>query len=278
MIRSGLLNSVRRTELSARISLPGANNLLSALISGSTGLRFENFEVVRFRFNDPIFEHGDQLTHLYFPIDSVLSSLAIMEDGTTIEISMIGKNEVAGLAAVLGGGEARHWTRCTVAGSAARAPAKLVIRSFADSNDAQKTLLGAYRSLITQVSQRAVCNARHTVLERLSCWLLMLHDRVGNQNLRLTQEAIASRVGARRAGITVAAHMLQSAGGIAYHRGQIHIAHRETLETAACECYALLKAEFEGFRTRNEGATLSHRRPEVCTEKYNRNFGGNGEP
>ena len=108
-----------------------------------------------------------------------------------------------------------------------------------------------YSSLVTQVSQRAVCNARHTVLERLACWLLMVHDRVGGDNLRLTQEAIASRLGARRAGITVAAGMLQSIRAIEYRRGQLHIRDRAGLEQAVCECYKVMKAEFDVVKTDN---------------------------
>jgi len=96
---------------------------------------------------------------------------------------------------------------------------------------------------MTQVSQRCVCNKRHTVLDRLCCWLLMLHDRVGG-NLRLTQEMIASRLGARRAGITVAAGALQATHAIEYRRGQLHINNRDVLEQAVCECYTIMKNEF----------------------------------
>lgn len=259
MPRTELVQALRTNEQRATPRLHSANELLSALFSTSGGLQLANLELVGLKFNDPIYEHGDRIHHLYFPIDCVLSSLAIMEDGTTIEIFMIGKNEVSGLAAIFGGGEARHWIRCTVTGSAVRVPVKALNQMFSRDDGAQKTLLTAFGGLISQVSQRAVCNARHTVFERLCCWLLMLHDRVGDQNLRLTQEAIASRVGARRAGITVAANMLQSARGIAYHRGEIHIASREILEHAACECYSTLKAEFEGVRT-GGGGSLSEQR------------------
>jgi len=98
--------------------------------------------------------------------------------------------------------------------------------------------------LITQLSQRCVCNTRHTILERLSCWLLMIHDRVGGENLSLTQEMIASRVGARRAGITVAAGILQSMKAIEYWRGQLNIANRERLESSVCECYTIMSSDF----------------------------------
>src|SRR6185369_16113452 len=107
-----------------------------------------------------------------------------------------------------------------------------------------KALMRFYRSTITQVSQRCVCNTRHTVLDRLCCWLLMLHDRIGDSNLRLTQEVIASRLGARRAGITVAAGLLQSMHAIEYRRGQLHITDREVLEQAVCECYTIMRSPF----------------------------------
>ena len=120
--------------------------------------------------------------------------------------------------------------------------------TFSTNESSLKYIMRSYSSLITQVSQRAVCNARHTVLERLACWLLMVQDRVGGENLRLTQEAIASRLGARRAGITVAAGMLQSIGAIEYRRGQLHIKDREGLERAVCECYPIMKADFDGTK------------------------------
>ncbi len=157
-------------------------------------------------------------------------SLSIMEDGTTIEISMVGKEGVVGLSALLGGGSSRHWTRMCIGGTVARLSTSALEHTFVSNEGALKHIMRSYSSLITQVSQRAVCNARHTVLERLACWLLMIHDRVGGENLRLTQEAIASRLGARRAGITVAAGMLQSIGAIEYRRGQLHIKDRVGLE------------------------------------------------
>src|SRR5688500_10045399 len=172
-----------------------------------------------------------------------------MEDGTTIEISMVGNDSVIGLSALLGGGSARHWTRVCIGGSLARLSVTALEHTFTSKEGALKHIMRSYGSLITQVSQRAVCNARHTVLERLACWLLMIHDRVGGENLKLTQEAIASRLGARRAGITVAAGTLQSIGAIEYCRGQLHIRDRVTLEKAVCECYATMKAEYEGTRS-----------------------------
>ena len=229
-------------------SVPTRNRLLNRLLAADVSV-VPHVRVVRTAFNDVIYEYGDANNDVYFPLDSIVSSLAIMEDGTTIEISMVGNEGVVGLSALLGGGAARHWTRMCIGGSLARVSTSVIEQVFVSNENALKYVMRAYGSLITQVSQRAVCNARHTVLERLACWLLMVHDRVGGENLRLTQEAIASRLGARRAGVTVAAGMLQSIGAIEYRRGQLHIKDRFGLEKAVCECYTTLKAEFDGVKT-----------------------------
>jgi CRP-like cAMP-binding protein len=240
---------VEKALQGSRVSAPSTpNKLLNHLLTSDSSL-LTHIRVVRLGFNDIIYEYGDVIADVFFPLDSIVSSLAIMEDGTTIEISMVGNEGVLGLSALLGGGSARHWTKMCIGGSLARVSTSALEHVFVSNENALKYLMRSYGSLITQVSQRAVCNARHTVLERLACWLLMVHDRVGGENLKLTQEAIASRLGARRAGVTVAAGVLQSIGAIEYRRGQLHIKDREGLEQAVCECYQTLKAEYEGVKT-----------------------------
>lgn len=200
--------------------------------------------IVSLNTNQVLYEQGDQIELLYFPLTSVISNLGIMEDGTTLETSMVGCEGLVGLSAILGSGFSNQWTWVLISGEAVqvqiRALDKLVVRHEA----ALKKVLSCYRSLITQTSQRGACNTRHTLLERLSCWLLMLHDRVGGTNLRLTQELMASRVGARRAGVTVAAGLLQEMRAIEYRRGQLHILDREALKEVVCECYSIMQAEF----------------------------------
>jgi CRP-like cAMP-binding protein len=165
-----------------------------------------------------------------------------MEDGTTLETSMVGREGLVGISTILGSGRSRQWIWVSIGGYAVQLDAKVLDRLFVQNETALKALLKCYRNLITQVSQRCVCNTRHTILERLSCWLLMIHDRVGDNNLSLTQEMIASRVGARRAGITVAAGLLQEMNAIAYRRGQLHVQNREVLTSVVCECYVILQA------------------------------------
>ena len=227
------------------LTLAARNHLLAEWFASPNVPEYlaPHLRVVSLERNQVLFEQGDTIEYVYFPIDSVVSSLAIMEDGTTLETSMIGPEGLVGISAILGSGKSRQWLWVLVSGTAFQLEAKLLDRLFLENEFALKSLLRFYRAMITQVSQRCVCNTRHTVMDRLCAWLLMLHDRVGAGNLRLTQEVIASRLGARRAGITVAAGTLQAMHAIEYRRGQLHITDREALEQVVCECYQLMKNE-----------------------------------
>ena len=199
------------------------------------------FNVIPLTLNQVLYEHGDQTDYVYFPLDAVISKLAIMEDGTTLETAMVGRDGLIGMSAILGSHRSRHWAWVTVGGSAIQLESRFLDKVFVDNETAVKVLLRCYRSLITQISQRCVCNTRHTILERLACWLLMVHDRIDETAVNLTQEIIASRVGARRAGITVAAGILQDMNVIAYRRGRLQIENREALTQVVCECYSICK-------------------------------------
>ena len=227
------------------------NQLLRDLLSDFNAKNYLSgaLSVVSVEPNQVIYELGDKIELVYFPLDSVFSGLAIMEDGTTVETSMIGRESLIGISAILGGGLSRQWIWVSIGGLAIQLDAGVLDRVFVHSENALKLLLKCYRELVTQISQRCVCNTRHTILERLCCWLLMIHDRVEEDNLRLTQEMIASRIGARRAGITVAAGMLQERHAIEYRRGQLHIRSRELLEQAACECYNIMRTPFNSVST-----------------------------
>jgi CRP-like cAMP-binding protein len=228
-------------------TIASRNELLSQLLSipGLTNFLLPELRIVPLAVNQVLYEQGDKINEVYFPLDSVVSGLAIMEDGTTIETSMVGREGLVGISAVLGSGLSRQWIWTTIGGDALQLDARVLDKLFINNENALRALLKCYRSLVSQVSQRCVCNTRHTILERLCCWLLMVHDRVGEGKLSLTQEMIASRVGARRAGITVAAGLLQEIGAIEYHRGQLHIGNRQVLEQTVCECYASIQADFK---------------------------------
>ncbi|HEX3249452.1 MAG TPA: Crp/Fnr family transcriptional regulator [Pyrinomonadaceae bacterium] len=229
-------------------SVPSRNELLKELLSVPSVANnlIHDLKPVTLSVNQVLYEQGDNIEYVYFPLDSVISGLAIMEDGTTMETAMVGREGLVGISAILGSGRSRQWIWVTIGGAAIQLDSKTLDKLFIQNETTLKSLLRYYRSLITQVSQRCVCNTRHTIMDRLCCWLLMIHDRVGQANLDLTQEMIASRVGARRAGITVAAGMLQDMGAIEYRRGRLHIVKREILEQVVCECYSSqLKLELQ---------------------------------
>lgn len=253
---SSFLLSDRKDTLTS--SVASRNELLKELlsVSGNDNL-FSELRIVPLSVNQVLYELGDQIDYVYFPLDAVASRLAIMEDGTTIETSMVGREGMIGISTVLGSGRSRQWVWVTVGGNAIQLEAKYLDELFVQNETALRALLKCYRGIVTQVSQRCVCNTRHTILERLCCWLLMIHDRVGASNLSLTQEIIASRVGARRAGITVAAGMLQDMQAIAYRRGQLHIQDREILVRAVCECYNIMR---QAFMNSPPPSQLSHYR------------------
>jgi CRP-like cAMP-binding protein len=214
------------------LRLQGAGDLLSEA------------RVVSLETNQALYQHEDKIEFVYFPLDCMISNLGIMEDGSTLETSMVGREGLVGISAILGSGFHQQWSSVTVSGEAAQVEAGKLDKIFTQNETALKTLLKCYRSLTTQVSQRCICNSKHMVLQRLCCWLLMVHDRVGRSNLRLTQEMMASRVGARRSGITVAAGVLHEARAIECRRGKVYILDREVLEEVVCECYSIMKADF----------------------------------
>jgi CRP-like cAMP-binding protein len=223
------------------------NDLLRQLFSGPSvkDALLPELKVVTLTTNQVLYEQGDQIDTVYFPLDCVVSGLVIMEDGTTVETSMVGRESLVGISAIFGSGKSRQWIWVLLSGTALALDAKILERSFLQNEAALRAFLHSYRYLVTQVSQRCVCNTRHTILERLCGWLLMIHDRVGGENLKLTQEMIASRLGARRAGITVAAGMLQEMHAIEYRRGQLHIKDRQVLERAVRECYNMMQGRFK---------------------------------
>lgn len=184
-----------------------------------------------------LYAPGDEIAHAYFPVDCVITSVATMNDGSTVETAMVGREGVAGISAALGGFSAREWTHALLGGEALRVEASLLRELFNESQEWQRLLLCYYSALINQVSRRAVCNTRHRLSERLCTWLLMLHDRAGRDDIKLTQEAAARQLGVRRAGVNECVGQLQRANILGHSRGHIRILDRDALRDAACVCY-----------------------------------------
>ena len=217
------------------------NRLLAKIIAAEPEYLLPRLQVIHLPSNQTIYDEGDWIASVYFPIESLISCLAVLEDGTTVEISMIGRDGLAGMSAVVGLRTNQFWTRMCVGGSVGKLDVDVLTSVFNKNRRVQTLLLHSYNSLVTQISQRAVCNVRHSVMQRFCCWLLMAQDRVGIENMPLTQELIASKLGARRAGITVAARGLYERQAIEYKRGVLHIKNRSLIEQEACECYSILK-------------------------------------
>ena len=222
----------------------GATNaLLSALPQAEYARLLPHLEPVRLHYNEVIYECEEPIRHVYFPSSALVSLLSILEDGATVEVGMVGNCGMTGIAFILGASRATNWTVVQVAGDAMRMEARVLRHWFAEGGPFARLLAGYYRALITQISQRAVCNVRHMVMQRLCTWLLMAQDRLGSNHLPMTQDLISRRLGSRRASVTKAACDLQSMGIIDHGRGYISITDRRQLEALACECYAIISNE-----------------------------------
>jgi CRP-like cAMP-binding protein len=216
---------------------PARNSILGGLPPADRARLAAALQPVTFDLGDVISEPGRRMDHIYFPTSAVVSSLYTTEDGATAEMGLAGNDGVVGVSLFLGGEAPPNRMVVIVAGDAFRLKATALREEFAAGGALQVLLLRYTQSLITQISQTAVCNRLHAVEQRLSRWLLMCRDRVDRDELQMTQEFISNMLGGRRETVTVAAGRLQDAGLIRYSRGHITIVDRRGLEEAACECY-----------------------------------------
>ena len=229
----------------ARPPDPVENRLLAALPGEEYERLRPHLKQVSFALGEVIYESGEHLDHVYFPTTAIISLLYLMEDGSSAEMGLAGNEGVVGIALFMGGGTMPNRAVVQSAGGAIRMKAKALQTEFALGSKFQQLLLRYTQALITQISQTAVCNRLHSVEQQLSRWLLLSHDRVQADELIMTQELIADMLGVRREGVTVAAGQLQDAGAISYVRGRIKILDRQKLEAMACECYQVVKDEFD---------------------------------
>ncbi|MFN2453094.1 MAG: Crp/Fnr family transcriptional regulator [Pyrinomonadaceae bacterium] len=219
------------------------NKLLMALPGEEFARLLPHLEPVSLSCGEDLYGAGENIRDVYFPESAVLSHLYFLEDGSTTEAAMIGKEGMTGLSTIFGSPAPIHYTQVIVNGTALRMSADVLKQEFARGQIVQRLLLTYASARIAHLSQRAVCNGRHTVEKRLCSWLLMIHDRVGDDQLPLTHERIAHQLGTRRAGITSALTALRDEQLISCTRGQIRIIDRQGLEMAACECYHTLSQQ-----------------------------------
>ncbi len=221
------------------------NRLLAALPAEEYNGILPHLEHVTFALGEPVYESGKQLEHVYFPTTCIVSLLHTMENGTSAEIGVVGNEGVVGVALFMGGDTTPNRAIVQSAGDALSMKAKALRDEFIRAGQFQLSLLRYTQALITQISQTAVCNRLHTIEEQLCRWLLLSHDRLQSDELKMTQELIANMLGVRREGVTNAAGRLQTAGLIKYTRGLITILDRKGLEATVCECYRVVKTEYD---------------------------------
>ena len=226
-------------------SSPEQNHLLADLPEPVRKRLFSHLESVQMPFGDVLYESGSQLHYVYFPTTSIVSLLYVMEDGASAEIAVVGKEGLLGIALFMGGESTPSRAIVQSAGLGFRLKAQVLKEEFNRAGPLMHLLLRYTQALITQMSQTAVCNRHHSVHQQLCRWLLMSLDRLPSNKLLMTQELIANMLGVRREGVTEAAGKLQSAGLILYSRGHITVLDRPGLEAEACECYQVVKNEFD---------------------------------
>lgn len=222
---------------------PTENHLLAALPQEVRDRLFPFLDLIPMPLGKVIYESGHALRHVYFPTDSIISLLYVMESGASAEISVVGNEGLVGVAVFMGGESTPSRAIVQSAGSAFRLPGQRLKDEFNRHGDLLQLMLRYTQSLITQMAQTAVCNRHHTVDQQLCRWLLLSLDRLSGNHLTMTQELIANMLGVRREGVTEAAGKLQKLGVIEYRRGHITVLDRPALEQLSCECYAVVKAE-----------------------------------
>ena len=224
---------------------PKQNHLLGALPARDYARLLPNLEPITMPLGWPVYESGGPLNHLYFPTTSIVSLLYVMESGASTEIAVTGNDGLVGISLFMGGESTPSRAVVQSAGNGYRVKANIVKKEFALGGELQHLALRYTQALITQMAQTAVCNRHHSLEQQLCRWLLLSLDRLPGNELRMTQELISNMLGVRREGVTEAAGKLQAAGLINYSRGHITVLDRPKLERRVCECYAVVKKEFD---------------------------------
>ncbi len=224
---------------------PRTNQLLAALPTAEWARWLPHLEAVDMPLGKVLYESGRKLSHVYFPTTSIVSLLYVMENGASAEIAVVGHEGVVGVSLFMGGESTTSRAVVQSAGLAYRLKASVMMQEFNRAGPVLHLLLRYTQALITQMAQTAVCNRHHTLDQQLCRWLLLSLDRLRSKDLVMTQELIANMLGVRREGVTEAAGHLQKDGLIHYRRGHITVVDRLGLERRTCECYAVVKNEYD---------------------------------
>ncbi len=259
-------NEVQRLSASSRHN-PHQNHLLSVLPAADHDRLAPHLELVAMALGEVLYESGDELHHVYFPTTCIVSLLYVMEDGASAEIAVVGNEGILGISLFMGGDSTPSRAVVQSAGHAYRLKSGLLKAEFGRFGPTMHLLLRYTQALITQMAQTAVCNRHHSVDQQLCRWLLLSLDRLPSNELSMTQELIANMLGVRREGVTEAAGKLQEAGVIQYTRGKIKVLDRKLLEARSCECYQVVKTEFDRLLPRvTASSTTQVERPHAQLE------------
>src|SRR3970040_242986 len=227
-------------------TIPKDNLLLAALPAEVIDRLLPNLKPVALPLGKVIYESGVELDHVYFPVPGcIISMLYVMADGSSAEIAVVGDEGMVGIALFMGGDTTPSRALVQSAGQAFQLKGNELKKEFERHSGLQHLLLRYTQALITPMSQTAVCNRHHSVEQRLCRGLLLSLDRLATNELTMTQELIANMLGVRREGVTEAAGKLQAQGLIRYSRGRITVLDRPGLERQVCECYAVVKKEYD---------------------------------
>jgi CRP-like cAMP-binding protein len=255
-VRAGVPSS--RTENGRRPAAsaspdPHQNHLLAALPASDYERLAPHLELIPMKLGDVLYESGSKLHYVYFPTTSIVSLLYVMEDGASAEIAIVGNEGILGISLFMGGDTTPSRAVVQSGGHGVRLKAELLKSEFGRFGPTMHLLLRYTQALITQMAQTAVCNRHHSVDQQLCRWLLLSLDRLATNELSMTQELIANMLGVRREGVTEAARKLQDASLIRYRRGRITVLDRLGLEARSCECYQVVKTEFDRLLPYNLG-------------------------
>jgi CRP-like cAMP-binding protein len=231
--------------VNASANHPNNNHLLAALPEEECRAWIALLEPIDMPLGQVLYKPGEPLEYVYFPTSAIVSLLYVMENGASAEIAMVGNEGIVGISLFMGGDSTPSRAMVHSAGQGYRLLAQVLKDEFNRAGPVLHLLLRYTQALITQMSQIAVCNRHHSVDQQLCRWLLQSLDRSQNNELVMTQELIASMLGVRREGVTETAVKLQRAGYIRYARGHISVLDRTGLEQRSCECYAVVKKEYE---------------------------------
>lgn len=221
-----------------------ANRLLSSLPQAEYERLEPYLTSVSLPLKTVLYQASERIETIYFPNTSLISLVNTLENGATTEVSLVGGTGMIGLPAILGSGISRNRAIVQVSNSAMKISAEILRREFKQGGELQNVLHRYTETRLDEVTQLAVCNAHHTIDERLARWLLTTSDLIQSDNLPLTQEFLSTMLGVRRSGVTLAAQLLQRVEIINYRRGKIQILNKQALEDVSCECYRLFYDHF----------------------------------